>query len=505
MTALLNQTEFASANTVPDIRFDNTYARLPESFYERVAPRKVAAPKLVALNDALAKRLRIDPTFLKSPTSVAVLAGNEIAAGSEPVALAYAGHQFGSFVPQLGDGRAVLLGEVVDEHGKRYDLQLKGSGPTRFSRRGDGRAALGPVIREYVVSEAMAALGIPTTRSLAAVWSGETVSRERILPGGVLTRVASSHLRVGTFQYFAARGDVAALRILADYAIARHYPAATDAQDPYLAFFDAVAAGLASLTARWMHVGFIHGVLNTDNTSIAGETIDYGPCAFMDAYHPAKVFSSIDQFGRYAFANQPAIIKWNLARLAETLLPLIADGADAAVEGLNASLARFDDLYNEAYLAGLRRKLGLELALDNDGALGRDLLSSMAENAADFTLTFRALSEAAGDESWDADVRALFTNASAYDEWAKRWRERLSRENQSPDERRRQMRAANPMFIPRNHRIEAAIQEAEAGRFDRFHELIRVLARPYDDQREFAEYAKPPTPDEEVLQTFCGT
>jgi len=254
-----------------------------------------------------------------------------------------------------------------------------------------------------------------------------------------------------------------------------------------------------------MHVGFIHGVLNTDNTSIAGETIDYGPCAFMDAYDPTKVFSSIDQFGRYAFANQPAIIKWNLARLAETLLPLIADGADAAVEVLNASLARFDDRYNEAYLTGLRRKLGLALALDGDGALGRDLLTSMAENAADFTLTFRALSEAAGDESRDADVCALFTNASAYDEWAKRWRERLSRENQSPDERRRQMRAVNPMFIPRNHRIEAAIQEAEAGRFDRFHELIRVLARPYDDQREFAEYAKPPTPDEEVLQTFCGT
>ena len=505
MTALLNHTEFASANTVSDIRFDNTYARLPESFYERVAPRKVAAPELVALNDALAKGLRIDPTFLRSPAGVGVLAGNEIAAGSEPIALAYAGHQFGNFVPQLGDGRAVLLGEVVDDDGKRYDLQLKGSGPTRFSRRGDGRAALGPVIREYVVSEAMAALGIPTTRSLAAVWSGETIRRERILPGGVLTRVASSHLRVGTFQYFAARGDTANLRILADYAIARHYPAATDAQDPYLAFFDAVAAKLASLTARWMHVGFIHGVLNTDNTSIAGETIDYGPCAFMDAYDPAKVFSSIDQFGRYAFANQPAIIKWNLARLAETLLPLIADGADAAVEVLNASLARFDDRYNEAYLAGLRRKLGLALALDGDGALGRDLLTSMAENAADFTLTFRALSEAAGDESRDADVRALFTNASAYDEWAKRWRERLSRENQSPDERRRQMRAVNPMFIPRNHRIEAAIQDAEVGRFDRFHDLTRVLARPYDDQREFTEYAKPPAPDEEVLQTFCGT
>ena len=457
------------------------------------------------MNEPLARQLRIDPEYLKSPAGLGVLSGNDIALGSEPIAQAYAGHQFGNFVPQLGDGRAILLGEVVDVEGKRFDVQLKGSGRTRFSRRGDGRAALGPVIREYIVSEAMAALGIPTTRSLAAVLTGESVMRERMLPGGVLTRVAFSHLRVGTFQYFAARGDVDSLRTLADYAIARHYPAARGAEDPYRAFYDAVVAALARLTARWMLVGFIHGVLNTDNTAIAGETIDYGPCAFIDAYHPDKVFSSIDQFGRYAFANQPAVIKWNLARFAETLLPLMADGGDKAIEAANASIARFNDLYHEAYLIGLRQKLGLALEMEGDLELGADLLARMAESQADFTLTFRALSEAAADPKRDIDVRALFANPAAFDEWAERWRDRLSRENRSPEARRASMREVNPMFIPRNHRIEAAIADAEAGRFDKFHELVDVLAHPYDDQPEFAVYAKPPMPEEEVQQTFCGT
>jgi uncharacterized protein YdiU (UPF0061 family) len=494
----------ASADAA-DISFDNSYARLPEAFYQRVSPARVANPTLLRANDALARRLRIDPAFLRSPEGIAVLSGNAIAPGSEPIALAYAGHQFGHFVPQLGDGRAVLLGEVVDTAGKRHDLQLKGSGPTRFSRRGDGRAALGPVIREYIVSEAMAALGIPTTRSLAAVLTGEGVMRERVLPGGVLTRVASSHLRVGTFQYFAAQGDVANLRVLADYAIARHYPAARDADDRTIAFFDAVVRALADLVAQWMRVGFIHGVLNTDNTSIAGETIDYGPCAFMDAFDPDKVFSSIDQFGRYAFANQPAIIKWNLARFAETLLPLMADDGEKAVEAANASLAQFDHHYNTAYLAGLRRKLGFRRALQGDTELGADLLARMAENRADFTVTFRALSEAAADPVRDADVRALFADPEAYDHWARRWRERLAREQEEPAERRARMRAVNPMFIPRNHRIEIAIREAENGEFERFHELVEVLAHPYDDQPRFSGYAAPPRPGEEVLQTFCGT
>jgi len=493
------------ADAAAPIAFTNTYARLPESFYERVKPETAAAPKLLRVNDALARQLRIDPQFLKSPAGLAVLSGKDIAPGSEPIAQAYAGHQFGNFVPQLGDGRAVLLGEVLDIAGKRYDLQLKGSGRTRFSRRGDGRAAIGPVIREYIVSEAMAALGIPTTRSLAAVLTGENVMRERMLPGGVLTRVASSHLRVGTFQYFAARGDLDSLRILADYAIARHYPAASGAEDPYRAFYDATVAALARLTARWMLVGFIHGVLNTDNTAIGGETIDYGPCAFMDAYHPDKVFSSIDQFGRYAFANQPAVIKWNLARFAETLLPLMADGGDKAIEAANASIARFNDHYHEAHISGLRQKLGLSLEMDGDLELGTDLLALMAESQADFTLTFRALSDAAAHSRPDTDVHALFAHPAKFDEWAVRWRERLSREEQSAEARSAGMRAVNPMFIPRNHRIEEAIDDVEAGRFDKFHKLVDVLAHPYDDQLEFAEYAKPPTPDEEVQQTFCGT
>jgi uncharacterized protein YdiU (UPF0061 family) len=487
------------------ISFDNTYARLPEAFFERVKPATAAAPKLLRVNDALARQLGIKLEFLKSPSGVAILSGNQIAPGSEPIAQAYAGHQFGNFVPQLGDGRAILLGEVVDAAGKRYDLQLKGSGQTRFSRRGDGRAALGPVLREYIVSEAMYALGIPTTRSLAAVLTGESVLRERVLPGGVLTRVASSHLRVGTFQYFAARGDTQNLRVLADYAIARHYPEAIESKDPYIAFYDAVVASLARLSARWMLVGFIHGVLNTDNTSIAGETIDYGPCAFMDAYHSDKVFSSIDQFGRYAFSSQPAVMKWNLARLAEAMLPLIQDGVDKAIEAANTSIARFDHHYESAYSSGLRQKLGLSVEMDSDLELGADLFVRMAENQADFTLTFRGLSEAAADPHREHDVRMQFANPAAFDEWAKRWRERLAREVQSTEDRRVAMLAVNPMFIPRNHRIEAAIAHAETGRFDKFNELVEVLARPYEDQPEFAEYAQIPTPAEEVRQTFCGT
>ncbi|EAQ35196.1 hypothetical protein NB311A_16924 [Nitrobacter sp. Nb-311A] len=505
MSQLAEKSCVAPADAAAPVPFDNTYARLPDAFYQRVKPAAVAAPKLLRVNDALARRLRIDPEFLKSPEGVAVLSGNEIAPGSEPIAQAYAGHQFGSFVPQLGDGRAVLLGEVVDVAGKRFDLQLKGSGRTRFSRGGDGRAALGPVIREYIVSEAMAALGIPTTRSLAVVLTGEQVVRERVLPGGILTRVASSHLRVGTFQYFAAQGDIENLRALADYAIARHYPEARSAEDPYLAFYNAVVIALARLSARWMLVGFIHGVLNTDNTAVAGETIDYGPCAFVDAYRPDKVFSSIDQFGRYAFANQPAAVAWNLARFAEALLPLIADGGDKAIESANASIAGFDDHFNDAYLAGVRQKLGLALKMEGDLELASDLLDRMAENHADFTLTFRALCEAAVHEKADDDVRSLFTDPSAFDEWAVRWRQRLSLEERPAEMRRTGMLSVNPMFIPRNHRIEAVIRDAEAGRFEKFHELVEVLAHPFDDQPKFADYAKPPRPEEEVRQTFCGT
>src|SRR3984893_15460774 len=405
--------------------FDNSYARLPERFYARLPPTPVAGPRLIRLNTALAAALGLDAEALASPQGVAFLAGNRIAPGSEPIALAYAGHQFGNFVPQLGDGRAVLLGEVVGPDGLRRDIQLKGSGPTPFSRRGDGRAALGPVLREYIISEAMAALGIPTTRSLAAVATGEPVMRETALPGAVLTRVASSHIRVGTFQFFAARGDVEALRALADHVIARHYPdvRGPDARgegQPYRALFDRVIARQAELIAKWMLVGFIHGVMNTDNCSIAGETIDYGPCAFMDAYNPQTVFSSIDHGGRYAYGHQPRIAHWNLARFGETLPPLLADNSDAALAIANEALGAFQARYAQALIGGMRRKLGLFNEEEGDGALAQDLLNVMTDGEADFTLTFRRL-----DPELDAGVLPFFKNPDAYDAWAVRWRERL--------------------------------------------------------------------------------
>lgn len=504
MTVTRPQAKAESA-TSGRIAFDNSYATLPERFFERVEPTPVAEPRLIAFNDRLAQTLGLDPAFLKSPEGVAILAGSRIAEGSAPLAQAYAGHQFGNFVPQLGDGRAVLLGEVIAPSGERFDIQLKGSGPTRFSRRGDGRAALGPVIREYIVSEAMAALGLPTTRSLAAVMSGEPVMRERMLPGGVLTRVASSHLRVGTFQYFAAREDVEGLRLLADYSISRHYPEAATAAEPYLALYEAVITRLADLAALWMQIGFIHGVLNTDNTSIAGETIDYGPCAFMDAYHPRKVFSSIDRQGRYAYENQPGIVQWNLARLGECLLPLFSGERDAALAKANEALGTFGAAYKAAYLTGFRRKLGLFEAHNDDEALISDLLTRMAEGGADFTLTFRALSDVAGNTAPDDSARELFANKAAYDAWAFVWRERLSREPQTPQQRGAAMKSVNPKYIPRNHRVESAIAAAEQGRFDLFEELNRVLANPYDEQPDFERHAAPPQPEEEVTQTFCGT
>jgi uncharacterized protein YdiU (UPF0061 family) len=420
--------------------------------------------------------------------------------------MAYAGHQFGHFVPQLGDGRAILLGEVIDSDGVRRDIQLKGSGPTPFSRRGDGRAALGPVLREYIVSEAMHAMGIPTTRSLAAVITGENVIRETMLPGAVLTRVAASHVRVGTFQFFAARGDTDGVRALADHVIARHYPDAAKTERPYHALLEGVVGRQAELVARWLLVGFIHGVMNTDNTSISGETIDYGPCAFLDEYNPAQVFSSIDELGRYAYANQPRIALWNLTRLAECLLPLFSDEQEKAIDQAQFILGDFPEKFTAAYQAGLRRKIGLFSARDGDEALVQDLLDAMAKNAADFTNTFRSLSDAARDQAADAAVRSQFTDPAAFDEWAARWRQRTSEEPQSAEERRAAMRAVNPVFIPRNHRIEAVIAAAvNSDDYAPFEELLTVLSKPYEDQPAFAAYADPPLPDQRVLQTFCGT
>jgi uncharacterized protein YdiU (UPF0061 family) len=486
--------------------FENTYAALPANFFARVAPTPVTSPRLIKLNRRLAVQLGLDPDRLDSPEGAEILAGKRIPDGADPIAMAYAGHQFGHFVPQLGDGRAILLGEVIDRDRVRRDIQLKGSGPTPFSRRGDGRAALGPVLREYIVSEAMAVLGIPTTRSLAAVMTGESVVRETMLPGAVLTRVASSHIRVGTFQFFAARGDTEGVRRLADHVIVRHYPEVANADRPYHALLAAVIARQAELVARWLLVGFIHGVMNTDNTSISGETIDYGPCAFMDHYDPAMVFSSIDEQGRYAYANQPKIALWNLTRFAECLLPLFSDEQDKAISEAQSALGDFAEAFNTAYQAGLRGKLGLFTARDGDEALAQDLLDAMAKNQADFTLTFRRLSDAAADPDGDRNVRQLFTDPAAYDEWAVGWRRRISDEPQDSAARQTAMRSVNPAFIPRNHRVEAVIEAAvNRDDFTPFEELLAVLSNPYEDQPAYAAFAQAPEPHQRVLQTFCGT
>jgi uncharacterized protein YdiU (UPF0061 family) len=496
----------AQTEAVDLLAFDNSYARLPDRFFARLRPTPVAAPRLVKLNEDLSRHLGLDPRKLATPEGVEILAGNRVPKSGEPLAMAYAGHQFGAFVPQLGDGRAILLGEVIDRDGVRRDIQLKGSGPTPFSRQGDGRAALGPVLREYIVSEAMASLGIPTTRALAAVATGETVWRETPLPGAVLTRVASSHIRVGTFQFFAARGDVDAIRRLADHVIARHYPEAVDAANPYRTLLDLVISRQAELVAKWLHLGFIHGVMNTDNMSIAGETIDYGPCAFMDTYEPGTVYSSIDTVGRYAYGNQPRIAQWNLARLAETLLPLLAVDKDAAVKEAQDTIAAFATHFETAYVAGFRRKLGLLQPRPDDLSLAQDLLERMARNDADFTLTFRRLCDAATSTDGDAALRSLFTDPRAFDDWAAIWRHRLAEEGAEGKARRGAMRAANPAFIPRNHLVEEVISAAvNKGDLSPFESLLTVLSMPYEDQPAFGRYADPPRPEQVVHQTFCGT
>ena len=486
--------------------FDNSYARLPDRFFVRQQPVPVATPRLVRLNENLARHLGLDAAQLATTEGVAFLAGNRVPEGGEPLAMAYAGHQFGSFVPQLGDGRAILLGEIIDRDGVRRDIQLKGAGRTPFSRQGDGRAALGPVLREYILSESMAALGIPTTRALAAVTTGETVWREGPLPGAVLTRVALSHIRVGTFQFFAARGDHDAIKRLADYVIARHYPEALEATNRYRAFLDAVISRQAELVAKWLLVGFIHGVMNTDNTSIAGETIDYGPCAFMDTYHPQTVYSSIDPMGRYAYGNQPNIAQWNLVRFAETILPLLAEDEDGAVKAAQNAIDAFGARFETAWARGLSCKLGLLGSRPDDPSLARDLLQRMAENRADFTLTFRRLCDAGDGSEGSAAVRGLFADPSAFDDWESKWRHRIAEEGGEPNLRRAAMRAANPAFIPRNHLVEETIAAAvNDGDFAPFETLLEVLSTPFDDQPDFARYADPPRPEQVVHQTFCGT
>jgi len=484
--------------------FDNTYAREPEGFYVPWNAVQVTRPVLVKLNHELAEELGLDAAAFDSDYGARIFAGNEIPEGAVPLAQAYAGHQFGGFSPQLGDGRALLLGEVIDRHGRRRDIQLKGSGPTPFSRNGDGRAALGPVLREYLIGEAMHALGIPTTRALAAVTTGERIYRETALPGAVLTRVAASHIRVGTFQLFAARGEQDKVRRLADYVIARHYPELRDQANPYIALLESVCDRQAALIARWMHIGFIHGVMNTDNMAIAGETIDYGPCAFMDQYDPATVFSSIDARGRYAYGNQPSIAQWNLARLAETLLPLIDADSKRAIARATEVINAFPQRYERHWLTGMRAKLGLVSEDEADLNLANSFLTALESNKVDYTSAFRYLADAVlGAEE---KIRALFADPSAYDLWSGHWRARLAREEVTPAERMRIMQRANPAFIARNHRVEEALSAAvERGDYAPFETLLKILARPYDDQPEFAAFAEPAPDGQGCYRTFCGT
>ncbi len=486
--------------------FDNSYARLPERFFARLSPTPVRQPRLIRINKALAEDLGLDPERLATPEGLDILAGNSVPRGADPIAMAYAGHQFGTWVPQLGDGRALLLGEVTDRDGKRRDIQLKGAGRTPFSRMGDGRAAIGPVLREYIVSEAMAALGIPTTRALAAVATGEPIMRETLLPGAILTRISSSHIRVGTFQFFAARQDTDALKHLADHVIARHYPDLANADQPYHRLLETVIARQADLVARWMSVGFIHGVMNTDNMSVAGETIDYGPCAFMDTFHPDTVYSSIDHMGRYSYRNQPRIAQWNLARFAQCLLPLLDNDKDQAVAFAQAAIDGYPEQYETRWLNVMRAKLGLQRSMDRDRDLISDLLQHMADGEADFTLTFRRLSDLDGtDTSNDGLVGAQFNDPLAFDQWAIDWRKRLADEARADSDRQTAMRAVNPMFIPRNHLVEEAVQAGQHEDFEPFESLLAVVARPFEDQQFGSRYAEPPKPDEVVRATFCGT
>ncbi len=484
--------------------FDNSYQRLPERFYRPASPAAARAPRLIRFNAALAEELNLDFTRASDEDLAAIFSGNSLPEGAAAIAMAYAGHQFGNFVPQLGDGRAILMGEVVDREGQRRDIQLKGAGVTPFSRNGDGRAALGPVLREYLVSEAMQALGIPTTRALAAVLTGEAVHRETKLPGAVLTRVASSHIRIGTFQFFAARGDDEAIKALADHVIARHYSELEGLEQPYLALVNAVAARQADLVARWLSVGFIHGVMNTDNMAVSGETIDFGPCAFLDEYDPRKVFSSIDQRGRYAYANQPGIAQWNLARFAETLLPLMAASEGESVEAANAALAEFGRLFQSRWLDLFRTKLGLAGEAEGDLDLVNSLLKLMQDGEADFTRTFRALGKVAGGAD-DPVLEVEFADPIGVGDWLRRWRLRREGDPRTMGERQAAMEAVNPAVIPRNHRVEEAIQAGLAGDFTVFERLHAALQNPYADIPEFAACQEKPAVEERVERTFCGT
>jgi len=488
------------------ITFNNSYARLPAQFFTALAPTPVTQPQLIRANTALATELGIDPDWLASEAALQVLAGNRVPEGAEPLAAVYAGHQFGSYNPQLGDGRAILLGEVVTHRGQRFDIQLKGSGPTPYSRGGDGRAPLGPVLREYLVSEAMHTLGVPSSRALAAVATGDTVSRERALPGAVLTRVASSHIRIGSFEYFAARKDRAALQALAEHVLARHYPDRLEANNPALALLECVIERQAALISRWQLLGFIHGVMNTDNMLLSGETIDYGPCAFMDTFHPETVFSSIDHNGRYAYRNQPSIAHWNLAVLAQSLVPLLHDDEATAVQLAQAAVDTFPERFLAAHQGGINRKLGFTETHPEDQQLVEKLFELMAAEAVDFTLFFRRLADLAAPDSGAASVADLFPLPASFLPWLQQWQARCDLEDTAVLARQAAMYRANPAYIPRNHLVEEAIARAtDNNDLAPFHRLLERLEQPFEFDPGDARYALPPKADEVVQRTFCGT
>ncbi|MDQ1423993.1 MAG: serine/tyrosine/threonine adenylyltransferase [Acidimicrobiaceae bacterium] len=493
-----------SIATAELFRFDNSFARELPELYVEWQPATVPAPRLLALNHGLAAELGLDPEALPSPAGVAVLAGNITPPGATPIAMAYAGHQFGSYSPRLGDGRALLLGEVVDTHRRRRDVHLKGSGRTPFARGGDGKAAVGPMLRELLIGEAMHSLGIPTTRALAVVATGEHINREGMLPGAVLTRVASSHIRVGTFEYAARLSDRDLIRRLADHAIARHYPAVAEHEQPYMAFYEGVVEAQAALVARWMLVGFIHGVMNTDNTTISGETIDYGPCAFIDAYDPATVFSSIDQGGRYAYGNQPSIVQWNLARLAETMLPMLDGDIDAAVAAVTDVLTSFPQRFGAYWRAGMAAKLGLIDVADGDQQLFDDLLHLVHALGVDYTSLFRALASVVGGVS--APLHSLVSDPAVFQPWINRWQARLATEGRLPQVVAAGMNDTNPVYIPRNHLVEEALDAATAGDLTTFERLLTMVTNPFEPRLGGERYAEPaPESFGRYYQTFCGT
>ena len=492
------KTDAALDNTCIGWRFDNSYARLPESFYAPIQPVPVQAPEVAILNHALAESMGLNLGVLSEDAAAMLFSGNALPEGAEPIAQAYAGHQFGSFT-MLGDGRAILLGEHVTPNGDRFDIQFKGSGRTPFSRRGDGRAALAPMLREYIISEAMFALGIPTTRSLAVVTTGETVLRETSLQGAILTRVAASHVRVGTFEYIARKEGAEGIKTLADYVIRRHYPELIEAENPYLKLLNVVIKRQASLVSQWLLIGFIHGVMNTDNTAISGETIDYGPCAFMDAFDPQTVFSSIDYHGRYCYGNQSHIAQWNLARFAETLLPLLHAEQGKAIELAESAIQSFSRIFQDYWMAGMRKKLGFFTEETEDSRLIEDFLTLLHKHQADYTNSFRALTDQSQPDN------DLF-QAPEFMAWHTRWQERLSRQSESKQAASDLMRANNPAIIPRNHRVESALTAAaEQGDYAVLKQLLNALAEPYADLPQYDDYRKPPAAHERVCETFCGT